>query len=197
MPSDNAQISAPQNRRGKWQFGLLTLLLLTAGVSCLASGYAVLRSDRQRNRFARQCLHIGFAIHTFHARNGRIPTEEEGLEVLTSPNPWVGRPDLASEDLVDVWGNKVVYTVVDLKKMNGFTLCSIGPNGVDDGGRKDDIPLDDVYDMSSITRNRLQLVGFLCVASYIFIAIAIALEHERRKSMAGQSVLPENCEARR
>jgi hypothetical protein len=179
-------MSTQQNKKGKWQFGLLTLLLLTAGVSCLASGFAVLRSDKQRNRFARQCLNIGFAIHRFHSRSGRIPTEEEGLDVLTSPNPWLGRPDLASEDLVDVWGNKVVYTVVDLKRKNGFTLCSFGPNGVGDGGRKDDIRLDDVYDVTSISRNRLQLVAFLCVGSYVFIAIAIAVEHQRRKAIANQ-----------
>lgn len=194
MRGDASDLPVRVKRKGKWQFSLLTLLLFAAAASCLASAYAVHRNDTQRNRLCWQCFQIGLAVHVFHAIKGRIPTQDEGLDVLTDRNPYLAESQLAPGDLVDPWGSKVGYDVVDLEKENGFTLRSFGPNGIDDGGRKDDIFLEDIYNVTSISRHRLQLVGFLCVASYIFAAIGIALEHGRRKAATKRAGSSEDCE---
>ena len=57
---------------------------------------------------------------------------------MTERDPLMGICGLDPVDTLDVWGNKIAYIVLNSED-DTYALCSFGPNGIDDGGEKDDI----------------------------------------------------------
>ena len=87
------------------------------------------------------------AIKIFAYINNRLPTQEEGLEVLIkNPENLKNYPDggyLESATFMDSWGTKLIYTLNPDGKENYFEIRSYGPDEKEGGG--DDITERDFY----------------------------------------------------
>ncbi|GEM_PF-1731482 len=139
----------PQRKQRTLQFSLTALLLVVTGVSLAVSFYVVRRNGTKEQQAQRQLTRfviVALAVNKFWDDNGRIPTEGEGLNALTSPGASPAGPYLQPTDVVDPWGSEVVYVVWDGSRADGFDLRSLGPNGIDDGGAHDDISLKHGFD---------------------------------------------------
>lgn len=105
------------------------------------------RLDTAKQRTAHlQIETLASAVTMFKIDSGRLPTKEEGLEVLVHApadvTDWQG-PYLAKDQVpLDPWGKPYVYQVGDRNK---FTILSYGPTGEPGGTGKDrPITSDDV-----------------------------------------------------
>ncbi len=178
-------------KRGKWQFGLTTLLLVVTVVSLLASFCAFLwtrttyeQADKQIIRLIAMELNLG----EFHRLNGRISTEEEGLPVMPS-SPVAGRYYLPPGSEVDVWGNEIVYVVTDSTKADGFDLRSLGPNGIDDGGEQGDISLRDGYNLDYYQAADLRTgLGWLSLGLVALCLVIVRYVVRRRNGRTREGV---------
>lgn len=68
------------------------------------------------------------AIESYAIETGRVPTMEEGLEVLTRPAPGRSEPYLKPDKLIDPWGNPYVY-VTPSPGGAGYAVLSYGADG--------------------------------------------------------------------
>jgi general secretion pathway protein G len=84
------------------------------------------------------------ALEAFKRDQGRYPTREESLDVLVDPSPR-GRYLISHHAITDPWGHTYVYRPPDPHQQQGLVLYSIGPNGIDEGGKGDDIVPRDQY----------------------------------------------------
>ena len=139
MAKDGSKPSWRQKRKGKWQISLLALLLGLGFAGSLGGVFVIERNERRRTEFCGRCLDIDLAIVQFHMCNKRIPKTEEGLEVLCMGDPNLGGPYLDCKKTVDAWGNEIAYRVADATSPSGYILRSFGPDGRDDGGKRDDL----------------------------------------------------------
>jgi general secretion pathway protein G len=82
---------------------------------------------------------IGTELEEFHDDWGRYPTTGEGLKVLAAPSksgvPYFQKPGYGA----DTWDNPFVYRSPARTSRRPYDLYSLGPNGLDEGGRGDDI----------------------------------------------------------
>jgi general secretion pathway protein G len=92
--------------------------------------------DSKEVRAQQELLLIKTALLLFREKNGRLPTEEEGLQVLIDQSP-NGKYFVNDHILTDPWGHSVVYQVSP--KGDVFKLYSLGPNGIDEGNQEDNI----------------------------------------------------------
>jgi len=70
------------------------------------------------------------------------PTEQEAMEILFSRKNGPCKIMVFDHDelrLIDYWGHRVVYQCPADDPTYAFRLYSIGPNGIDEGGKGDDI----------------------------------------------------------
>lgn len=94
------------------------------------------------------------AIETFSLENGRLPTMEEGLGVLTVPGP--GRADayLKADKLMDPWRSPYIYIAPGPK--GSYAVISYGadkqPGGAA-GNDAEDISSDDLAERSPGTNS--------------------------------------------
>lgn len=108
------QTQTRRYRRGtrRSAFTLIELLLVMVIIAILAAVVApkmMGRSDDARKAAAKAEIHtIAGALDQFEVDNGRYPTTEEGLVVLSSPTTPGGRVYL-SKAPKDPWGNQYVY----------------------------------------------------------------------------------------
>ena len=83
---------------------------------------------------------LSAAVEVFSADNGRLPTQEEGLQVLLKApgdaDGWDGPYVRTTDQLIDPWGQPYAY---EIGGDNGFSLRSLGadkkPGG--NGANKD------------------------------------------------------------
>ncbi len=75
---------------------------------------------------------LGATVEMYHQEHGHWPPDQAALQTLIDTGWW--DPDISPEDS---WGQPLIYRV--LQDGSGFIVYSIGPNGIDDGGVKDDI----------------------------------------------------------
>jgi hypothetical protein len=117
---------------------LATSLFVVLGVSwCRGSHDAEARGSTVA-RLA--VLRSGLA--EFKTRHQRYPTSQEGLSVLSASEEPILQGGTGPEVYgVDGWSRAFVYGIDE----HGVSLYSLGPNGIDEGGKGDDIrakPLD-------------------------------------------------------
>lgn len=74
-------------------------------------------------------LVCGYAIDAWVKKEGRVPTDHEGLSVL----------GMKTSAAVDAWGRQIVYRPNQVNSLPQFLLYSLGPNGIDENGSGDDI----------------------------------------------------------
>ncbi len=194
MADDEPQPASDRHKQRKWQFSLLTLVLVTAAVSCAASACVLWRNNNTKVSFFPRVLRVIDAIGEFYVDYERIPTEEEGLNTLTRRDASPAGPYLNPTDAVDLWGNEIVYVVLDHERIDGYDLRSLGPNGIDDGGASDDFSVMYDIDVALLYTKRSQLVAWLFVASYVLAAVGIAREYRHRNSRDDVSSYPESSE---
>lgn len=94
---------------------------------------------------------IGTELQMFHDDWGRFPTTREGLAILAAPGkdgaPYFAKPGFTA----DRWGAAFVYRCPGRTPGKSYELYSLGPNGIDEGGRGDD--LDYWSDAAAVPRN--------------------------------------------
>jgi type II secretory pathway pseudopilin PulG len=105
---------------------LIAWLAVRPGGSTDAKGKTIARLEVLR-----------IALHEFHTRNQRYPTESEGLAPLTDEATGVLEADPPySAIALDGWGRSLVYRLTG----EGMpVLYSTGPNGIDEQGAGDDL----------------------------------------------------------
>lgn len=117
-------------------FTLLELLVVLAIIGLLAGlvGPRLFdRIDQSSVETARvQAQMLRSAVLTMRLDIGRIPTEQEGLELLVDPGPnppanWRG-PYLDGELPLDPWGNPYQYSIPG-ERGQPFALYSFGADG--------------------------------------------------------------------
>jgi general secretion pathway protein G len=70
------------------------------------------------------------AIETYAIETGRLPTMEEGLEVLTRPTQGRSEPYLKADKLTDPWGNPYIYVTPSSAQAGGaYAVISYGADG--------------------------------------------------------------------
>lgn len=70
------------------------------------------------------------AIESYAIETGRIPSMEEGLEVLTQPTRGRSEPFLKADKLIDPWGNPYVYVSPSNSPQGGaYAVISYGADG--------------------------------------------------------------------
>jgi type II secretory pathway pseudopilin PulG len=182
-------------KRGKWQFGMRTLLLVVTVVSLLASSIAFWWTQATYKQAEEQVVRlfvIELNIGEFHRVSGRIPTEKEGLAVMTmipSGPPAKGRMYLDPATAVDVWGNEIVYVVTDSTKADGFDLRSLGPNGIDDGVAQGDISLRDGYNLDYYQAADLRTaLGWLALGLFAYCLVIVKYVASRRDRRTREGV---------
>jgi general secretion pathway protein G len=115
-----------------WLIGTLALVIAVIGATLWFGSKELVNSKttaaHQRLRVVRQ------ALEHYKADHGRYPGTEEGLSVLIDASP-VGRYLVGRAALDDPWGHQYVYR----NTQDPLVLYSVGPNGVDEGGKGDDI----------------------------------------------------------
>jgi general secretion pathway protein G len=132
-----------QSSEFKKGFTLVELLLVVIIISVLAAMVVprmVGRSEQAKISVAKADIEggISLALDMFEVDNGRLPTTEEGLEVLlknqSSLPKWKG--PYIKKLPKDPWGKSYLYKVPGTHD-NDYDLYSAGPNGTE--GDSDDI----------------------------------------------------------
>jgi general secretion pathway protein G len=147
---DNNDSGPNPRKHRKWQFSLLTFLLVASVASLLGSGYAVWQTHIQNRKALAQYVllkQVALGVEAFRHDNGRLPSEEEGISALVTPSSTRDdpRPYLDLDCESDIWGNDVLYRVIG-PEGNDFDLLSLGRNGINEAGAGDDISLQRDYD---------------------------------------------------
>jgi general secretion pathway protein G len=79
---------------------------------------------------------LNSALIMFRQKNGRYPTNEEGLAILFEKP---ATPFSELKDALDPWGRTYLYRVPGIHQTGSFDLYSQGPNGTGDGTDADDV----------------------------------------------------------
>lgn len=112
---------------------MLVILGACGVLVALAAGFYLTRyTDRgpefMLQRTQAELVMTGRALEGFKAEQGRYPTLEEDLQ-----------PSYARKKARDGWGKDLVYRLRVGDQVRAFDLYSIGPNGIDEQGRGDDV----------------------------------------------------------
>lgn len=112
--------------------GSLAAALVVSLVSCAQSD-----DNGPANKTRMRLLSIATVLEDYKAKQGRYPTDSEGLNAAAE---LAGLHDASERALVrDGWGAPFVY-----KNGSPPAVYSTGPNGRDDGGTQDDVTLSSV-----------------------------------------------------
>lgn len=135
------------NKNNRHGFTLLEIMLVVAIISLLLGSAIYAFKDQfgsakiAKARGDIQTLKI--ALTSYQARNGFLPSTEQGLKALqyrpeTSPRPkqWAKAFENDSA-LTDPWGNDYQYAQPGVRNPDGYDISSMGPDGK--AGTEDDI----------------------------------------------------------
>ncbi|MFC4313025.1 type II secretion system protein GspG [Steroidobacter flavus] len=112
-----------------WAHGIAATLLLSSGVACGRLNHPPEEQTQKDLELLRTALLI------YRKDRGHLPSDPEGLSALVGPY-------LDDEyALNDAWEHRAVYRRIEAtaKTAEAFIVYSIGKNGIDEGGRGDDI----------------------------------------------------------
>lgn len=114
-----------------WRNCFVVLAIAVVGV-VIFPFFEPLDSDPVAARFAqtKSMLWVyGNSIEQWSEEHKRAPTAAEGLDVL----------ELRSRPPRDGWGQPLIYRSLEGSSPLKYSLHSIGPNGIDEGGEGDDL----------------------------------------------------------
>jgi hypothetical protein len=114
----------------KWIAGGAVLIALLAGILWLFGTGNV--SEDPRLRTEQRLVSVQEWISLWAKEEGRLPTDEEGLDVVLSR--------AGQRPVFDSWRHPVRYRLADARRGCGFAY-SIGQDGRDDQGAGDDLRL--------------------------------------------------------
>ncbi|WP_147653403.1 type II secretion system major pseudopilin GspG [Vulcaniibacterium gelatinicum] len=142
MPA-SATHRAPRPPAGFTLLEMLVVLVIIGLIASLVGPRLFSRVDASKVQVAEtQVRMLRGAVETFRLEVGRLPTVEEGLEVLTKPpaDPrtsarWRG-PYLDEAVPADPWGNPYQYAIPGRDGMP-FALYSLGADGKPGGEGND------------------------------------------------------------
>ena len=127
-------------RRGFTLIELMVVVLILAVLAALVVPRIVGSGEQAKVGAAKSDLAtIKSLLDQFHLDNGRYPTTEEGLAVLSARSAPSGLEStfktLSSKDITsDPWGHPYVY---DLQSSEQYTVTSYGADGVEGGSGND------------------------------------------------------------
>jgi general secretion pathway protein G len=121
---------------------VVILGLLVTTVAVVVSG----QLGKGKSEIARtRAQIIAQAIEQFTIEHGRIPSQEEGLQILVQPRPDQPRPYLNPAQIKDPWGNYYEYIVPG--RYSEYEIISYGRDGQPGGEGEDaDVSTDDEYE---------------------------------------------------
>ena len=90
--------------------------------------------DAARYKAQKDLESLAGLMEEFHARNHRYPTDDEGLRAVLRYG--VGLDQAPERHPIDPWGRPYVYR---MRAGGPPELYSLGPNGIDEHARGDDI----------------------------------------------------------
>ncbi|MCC9599473.1 type II secretion system major pseudopilin GspG [Stieleria sp. JC731] len=139
MFCNSPQIIQPIHRhrkRSRHAFSLVELIVVMVILGMLAGlvairtrGYLV---NSRKNAVKAEIATIVKALDTFRLDQGRFPTEDEGLQILTEPTTtW--EEGFLSKVPVDPWKTPYQYFVTG----DGFEVISLGADGREGGEGED------------------------------------------------------------
>lgn len=127
----------------KWRWIVISVLLalvITRPYTFIDDAHASSTKQGWAHAYIR---FIAKGLDRFHKDTGRWPSTEEGLDVLirngSNIQGWQGPYINRDKIPIDRWGHPFVYRFPATSAQRTYDLYSIGPNGRDDGGSKDDI----------------------------------------------------------
>lgn len=121
--------------KSKW--GVVALAIaVTASVGVVLLRGQIVDTKQMDARARLKSLHQ--ALDLYKAKHGVYPTADQSLTAL------IDQPDslgylTGPHALIDPWGARYVYRSLDPQRGGGLQVYSRGPNGIDEGGRGDDI----------------------------------------------------------
>jgi len=113
---------------------IVVAVLLFVAVPLLRTGESLKGKTRHQLLVVEELLNRWHAIHSDFPENAA-----QLLTIIDTSIPDVARNRL----LLDGWGHPMIYRHPSTHKGCDYDLYSVGPNGLDDGEGKDDIPTDD------------------------------------------------------
>ena len=132
--SDNCRYVANGTSITEKGFSLMELMivlviigLLAGAVTLYATGYL---NKAKQNTARREIATIMQAVESFYAVNGRYPTNDEGLDILSKPSEKFPDPLLRGEP-TDPWGNDYQYNSPGTK--GPFEIICYGGDGREGG----------------------------------------------------------------
>ena len=133
-------------RRG---FTLVELMAVVVILGLLVATVAVAvrsRVGESKTKLARtRASIIAQAVEEFALDNNRIPTQEEGLQILVNPPAGSSHKYLKPTLLKDPWGQPYIYSVPG--RYSDYEIISLGADGQPGGeGENADISTDDEYE---------------------------------------------------
>lgn len=126
---------------------MLVVLVIIGLIAAIVGPRLFSRLDDAKQRTAHlQIVNLAAAVDLFRIDTGRIPTKDEGLDILVHApadgSEWLG-PYLAKDQVpLDPWGHPYVYQVD--ASGGRFTIASYGSDGKPGGaGSAKDVSSDD------------------------------------------------------
>jgi general secretion pathway protein G len=147
IPAGSADVLTPDNGRGRDDAGFTLLeLLVVIAILGLLIGLVAPAALRQlggaKMSIAHQSIErLSSVLDLYRLDTGTYPNTQEGLQALvTSPagaTSWNGPYLKGTAAPADPWNHPFVYRAPSTRQGHDYDLCSMGPNGQDNGTAQD------------------------------------------------------------
>lgn len=109
---------------------MLVVVAIIGLISAVVIPQTIGQLGKAQNKTSKlQAQSVATAVELFQGDNGRLPTQEEGLQALvTRPaglDSWTGPYIRTEAQLKDSWGRPFSYSI----EGSGFTIGSLGADG--------------------------------------------------------------------